>query len=177
MNVKQKRLFKLVLTAILCAVSVVLSRFFSFNVWNMSIGVAFLPVMLCSLICGPLWGGVCGSLADLIGALLFPFGTYFPGFTAVAFLSGVIFGLIGPTDRKTQNPVVQISLLAVIILAKELICTLALNTLWISVLYGTDYETMLVTRVPLAAAMFVIQTVSALIICKFILPIIRKVLK
>ncbi len=177
MDKKQKILFKLVLSAILCAVSVVLSRFLSFNVWNLSVGISFLPIMLAALVCGPLWGGVCGGLADLIGALLFPFGTYFPGFTAVAFLSGVIFGLIGTIDRKTKNPVMQILLLAVIILAKELFCTLALNTLWISILYGTAYEAVLITRVPLAAAMFVIQTVSALLICKLILPIIKKVLK
>lgn len=177
MDKKRKQLFKLVLSAILCAVSVVLSRFLSFNVWNLSIGVSFLPIMLCAFICGPFWGGVCGGLADLIGALLFPFGTYFPGFTAVAFLSGVIFGFIGMLDRKAKKPIARISLSAVIILAKELICTLALNTLWISILYGTPYEALLITRLPLAAVMFVIQTVSALLICKFILPIIRKVLK
>lgn len=177
MNKKQTQLFKLVFTAILCAVSVVLSRFLSFNVWNLSVGISFLPVMLCALACGPLWGGVCGALADLIGALLFPFGTYFPGFTAVAFLSGVIFGSLGVIDRKLKSRPLFFIFTPVLLLAKEAVCTVVLNSLWISILYGTAYEAVLVSRLPLAIAMFFMQVICALLIREFILPLIGKILK
>ena len=81
----KKHLFSLALTAVFVAITVVLSRFLSINIWNMSIGFSFVSVMLCGMLLGPLWGGLCGGLADLIGAILFPFGVYFPGFTATAF--------------------------------------------------------------------------------------------
>ena len=177
MNKKQKRLFKLILSAILCAISIVLSRFLSLNVWNMSIGISFLPIMLCALVCGPLWSGIAGALADFIGALLFTFGTYFPGFTAVAFLSGIFFGLVGVVNNTFKKRGIVIALTATTLLAKELLCSLFLNSLWISILYGTAYKLVLASRIPVSAVMFGVETVSALIICNFILPNIRKELK
>ena len=177
MNKKQKSLFKLVLCAILCAVSVVLSRFFSFNVWNLSIGISFLPVMLCALICGSVWGGICGGLADLIGALLFPFGTYFPGFTAVAFFMGLIFGLVGRIFKFFEGKVIPIFVSFLLLLLAHAIGTLLLNSLWISLLYGSPYIAVLATRIPLAAAMTVLQAVCSVLICKFIIPVVNKVIK
>ena len=37
-------------------------------------------------------GGHYRCLGDLIGALLFPVGAYFPGFTLSSFLDGAIYG-------------------------------------------------------------------------------------
>ena len=82
MSKNQQYLIKITVTAILAAAAMIINRFLSFNVWNMSIGISFVPVLVCGLLFGPLWGGVCGALADFIGALLFPFGPYFFGFTA-----------------------------------------------------------------------------------------------
>ncbi len=177
MNKKQKSLFKLVLCALFCAVSVVLSRFFSFNVWNLSIGLSFLPVMLSATICGSLWGGICGGVADLIGALLFPFGTYFPGFTAVAFFMGFIFGVAGKSCKVSAKPALRFLLTFAVLLLGHLIGTLLLNSLWISILYGSPYTAVLITRIPLAAAMTVIQSICSVLIYKFIVPVVNKITK
>ena len=82
---QKKYLFSLVLTSVFVAVTVVLSRFMSINVWNLSIGFSFVSIFICGMLLGPVWGGVCGALADFIGAILFPFGTYFFGFTNFRF--------------------------------------------------------------------------------------------
>ena len=79
--------------AMLIAIEVILSRFLSVNAWNIKIGFGFIPVVIAAVLYGPLAGGIVGALSDFIGALLFPIGTYFPGFTLSSFLMGVVFGL------------------------------------------------------------------------------------
>lgn len=177
MNKNKTHLFNLVLSAILCAVSVVLSRFLSYNVWNLSIGLAFLPIMVSALVSGCVWGGITGGLADFIGALLFPFGTYFPGFTFTAFLTGVMFGLIGRLNKRCENTKFFALWSALILLSKEIICALILSSLWISILYGTAFSAVLITRVPTSAVMLVIEFFSVLLLRRFILPKISKVIK
>ena len=103
MSKNKKHLFSLVLTAVFTALTVVLSRFLSVNIWNMSIGFSFVSLMLCGMLLGAFWGGVCGALADFIGAILFPFGPYFPGFTVTAFLSGAVFGFVGKVAKEEKS--------------------------------------------------------------------------
>ena len=79
--------------AMLIAIEVILSRFLSINAWNIKIGFGFVPVLIAAILYGPLAGGLVGALSDFIGAVLFPIGTYFPGFTLTSFLMGFVFGL------------------------------------------------------------------------------------
>ncbi len=170
----KKHIISATLTAILTAVTVVFSRFLSINIWNMSIGFSFVPLMLCGMLVGPFWGGVCGALADFIGATLFPFGPYFPGFTAVAFLSGVIFGTIGVAGQKISKNGTFVAVASGLIILKELVCSLLLNTLWISMLYGSDYTAVFASRVPLSAITVVLEIIFALICRASVIPAINK---
>ncbi len=172
---KQKNiLVRLTSTALLTAVAVVANRFLSINLPSMSIGVTFVPLMLCGMLFGPLWGGVCGALTDFIGATLFPFGPYFPGFTAVAFLSGVLFGLCGKAAEKIKGNLRFILSAAVIIIVKEIICSLLLNSLWISFLYGNSFGVLFVTRLPLSAVTVVLETLFALVVKAAVLPPVKR---
>ncbi len=139
---KKEHLFDvktLTMMGLLTALEIILSRFCSFSAWNVKIGFAFLPVVLCAIMLGPLQAGLVGAMGDFIGAILFPIGTYFPGFTATAFLTGLIFGLF--LHKKQSVPRI---LGAVAI--NQLAGTLLLNTFWISVLYGAPYGALLTTR-------------------------------
>ena len=49
--------------------------------------------MLSAIILGPKYSTVLAGLADLIGALLFPFGSFFIGYTISALLTGLVYGL------------------------------------------------------------------------------------
>lgn len=173
----KKQLVALAITAMLTAVTVVLSRFLSVNLWNMSIGVSFISLMLCGMICGPVWGGICAALADFIGATLFPFGAYFPGFTAVAFLTGIIFGIVGICGYKIKNQAVFIGVAAILLILKELVCSLIINSFWISLLYGGPYFAIFVSRVPLSIITVVFEIVFAIIANMLLLPPIRKVME
>ena len=171
---QKKYLFSLVLTSIFVAVTVVLSRFLSINVWNLSIGFSFISVFICGMLLGPVWGGVCGALADFIGAILFPFGTYFFGFTATAFLSGAIFGLIGIIAKKGKSFTAFLSAAALLLVLKEGICSLILNSLWISILYGAPYTAVIISRIPLSAVTLVLEFVFALVLKKLLIPRLKK---
>lgn len=79
--------------ALLIALEIILSRFLSLSAWNTKIGFSFVPVVIAAILLGPVYAGIVGALADFIGAILFPIGAYFPGFTLTAFLTGMVYGL------------------------------------------------------------------------------------
>ena len=82
----------LVITAFMTALSVVLSKLVSVNISFLRIGFGFLPIAVLAIMYGPVVAAIGYGLADLIGAFLFPTGTFFPGFTVSAVLTGLIFG-------------------------------------------------------------------------------------
>lgn len=80
-------------SAIMIALAVVLTRFGSFYIPGaqfIRVGFGSIPTIVTSLVAGPIWGLVVGAGSDLIGALLFPVGAFFPGYTIDAALQGVI---------------------------------------------------------------------------------------
>lgn len=170
----KKQLISAAITAVFTALAVILSRFLSINIWNMSIGFSFVPLMLCGMLTGVIFGGVCAALTDFLGATLFPFGPYFPGFTATAFLSGVLFGVIGVLANKTKGRWVFAALCTVILAFKELVCSLLLNSLWISILYGSEYTAVLISRIPLSLATLVLEIIFAVICKASLIPAINK---
>lgn len=140
----------LTLASLLIALEVVLSRFLSISAWNTKIGFAFVPVVLAALLLGPLWAGIVGALADFLGALLFPIGAYFPGFTLTAFLMGLCYGLF---LYKKQG----FGRIAAAVAVHQLLLSLLLNTLWISLLYGSPYAPLLLSRLPQCAILAAVQ--------------------
>lgn len=116
---------KIVIVAMLVAFDVIFSRLLAFNVLIAKVGLGFAATAVCAMLYGPVWAGVCAALADLVGALLFPTGAYFPGFTATAALSGVIYGLFLYKSRPNLKRCFLASL------TNSLVVTLAANSLMI----------------------------------------------
>lgn len=119
--------------AMMTALSVVLNRFCSIHTAGWTIGFAFVPVALIAVVYGPLAGAVVGGLADLIGALLFPFGPYHPGFTVVGALMGALYGWF----LYNRKPVRFLPHILPPSLINNLILGLCVNTVWVSQLYGS----------------------------------------
>ena len=84
---------RIAVVGLLLALEIILSRFCSYSVWNSKIGFAFIPVVICAMLYGPVYSAILSGLADFLGAILFPIGAYFPGFTLTATLIGAVFGL------------------------------------------------------------------------------------
>lgn len=188
MNKTQKRVRFLVCIAMLSAMQVVLSRFLSIQTAVAKIGFGFVPVMFAGVLYGVGGGALVGALSDLVGAILFPTGSYFPGYTLTAALSGAVYGWLlrgrnriaqgsqegcrqGCCLRALWHGVARILLAYVI---TTLCVTLALNTFWIALgkgyLYvdaaGRDFSNvwiqflaLLPTRLTQAGIMLAVQTV------------------
>lgn len=124
----------------LTALEIILNRFLSINAWNIKIGFSFVPVVIAAVLFGPIAGGAVGALGDLLGALLFPIGPYFPGFTATAFMTGVVFGLF--LHKKQTIPRIAAS-----VLINQLFFSFIVNSFWISILYGSPFVPLLATRI------------------------------
>ena len=150
---------KLVVLGVLVAMEVVLSRFVSISTWNMKIGFAFIPVAAAAILMGPVEAAVCGGLADFLGATLFPIGVYFPGFTATAALTGLVFGLF---FHKEQTPARVVPA----VLVNQFVLGLLINTYWISLLYGSSFRALLATRAAQSAILTVVQTAGILMLAK-----------
>ena len=154
--------------AMMTALAVVLNRFCSIHTAGWTIGFAFVPVAMTAILYGPAAAAVVGGLADLVGALLFPFGPYFPGFTATAALMGAVYGLFLRRDQRIGSILLAVGV-------HEFALSLLLNTLWISVLYSSPFLPLLVSRLPQVAVLSVVQVVVIRLLAKA-LPQLRRLL-
>ena len=129
--------------AFLVALEVVLNRFCSVNTAGLKIGFAFVPIVVAASLLGPVPAAVVYALADLVGALLFPIGTYHPGFTVSAAVMGAVWGIFlykADNGERTLVRWKKISLFPNVILPSlfnNLMMGLAVNTYWVSMLYGS----------------------------------------
>ena len=131
---------KLAQVGLLVAMEIVLSRFLSISTFNLKIGFSFLPLAIVGVLYGPVWGAAAGGLADFLGAILFPIGPYFPGFTLTAMLMGASFGFFLHKNGNLGRTVAAVAI-------NRLPLSLGLNTLWISILYGKAFWALVPGRV------------------------------
>lgn len=148
-----------VLISLLIGLNIVLSRFLSINAWNIKIGFTFVTIYVASYMYGPIIGGLVGGFGDLIGALLFPIGPYFPGFSFTAVLVGILFGVL---LKKSDN----LPRIIITCLLSEFILSLFLNTFWIHVLYNANYLALLATRVVQSAVMTFVEIITIKMLVK-----------
>lgn len=136
----------------LVAFDVIFSRVLAINVLTFKVGIGFAAIAVCAMLYGPVWAGICAALSDIIGALLFPTGAYFPGFTVTAALVGVIFGLL----LYKKRPDFKRAFLAALCVG---VCvTMLANTAMISFVYGPKFWPLFVTRLAEFGVMLALQT-------------------
>lgn len=140
------KLKKVILAGLLLAAAVVFNRFLSIKTPIVVISFGFIPKIIIATMFGPWWSMLLFGLADLIGALLFPFGAYFVGYTASAVISGFIYGIF--LHRKKKIPAkTYLWKLIVACLLSNLICNLLLNSVWIYVTTKKAISVILPTRI------------------------------
>lgn len=160
----------LVTASILIALNIVLSRFLSINAWNLKIGFTFVSIFVAAYFYGPVFSVVVAVIGDVLGALLFPSGAFFPGFTVTALLTGLLFGLM--LHKKQTKPRIILT-----VLADQLVLGLMLNTYWLSILYGTTFWAVLPTRVLQCMIMIPVQYVTISLLMKKLPAVKRQVVK
>ena len=169
---------KIILSAILLSLLIVLSRFLSLKTQFLVISFSFVPIMISAILLGPKYSLLIAGLGDLIGALLFPFGLYFPGFTLSAAATGLIYGLIIyiPTDKKVSDLNFFIRLVISSVLVLGLINTL-ITPMWLALLYGNAYLIIVASRVATQIIMLPIQVTVVFTLYKLLRPAMQRYLK
>jgi ECF transporter S component (folate family) len=153
----------LVTLSLLLALEVVLTRMLSINTSFLRIGFAFLPLAVAGYLYGIIPAAVMAALADLLGMLLFPSGTFFPGFTLSALLTGGLYGLF-----LHGRPVTWLRVLLVSVII-ALVVDVSLNTIWLSILLDKAAVVLLPPRLVKAGLMLPIQVLLILGTCEVLL--------
>jgi len=168
---------KLVLSAMLLAISIILSRFISIKTQLLVISLNFIPIMISAIWLGPKYSTLIAALSDLIGAILFPFGSYFPGFTLSSAITGLIYGLFlynkTNEERKDINFIIRLILSSILSLG---IVGLLITSLWLHILYGSAFAVIISSRIITQIIMLPIQVITIFLLEKALRPIAKKYL-
>jgi ECF transporter S component (folate family) len=147
---------KLVVSGILVALSIVLTRLFVVNIeQTIRISFGFVPIMLAGMLLGPIWGLAVGGLADLLGCLLFGVSPFLP-ITLTSALVGLLAWLL---YRLTAGRKEWLRVL-ISVSVTQIICSMFLQTLWLSLLMpGTTFAGLFFWRAVVALATIPIFTI------------------
>ena len=172
---KQK---KIILAGLLLAILIVFDRFISIKTQFLQVSFSFLPIIICAILLGPKYSTTISALGDLIGALLWPFGAYFVGFTIVDAIVGLIYGLILYKNENEfyegKNLLIRLCISSALVLwIVELPCM----SLMLSLLYGKAFIAVLTGRLITKIIMFPIQIGIIYFLSKYIKTLHTKYLQ
>ncbi len=137
----------IVFIGLMVAVQIVLSRFLAIDMGSLRISFGPVSSILAGLWFGPLCGGICGMLADVLGCLL-KYG-YQPAYIPITIgmmMWGIIPALFRPLMKKSN--IRKVVFLCIGVFIASIFGTLGFSTLGNSILYGTSFWAMLITRIP-----------------------------
>lgn len=150
---------KIILAGLLLAVLIVFDRFISIKTQYLQISLSFLPIIIAAIVLGPKYSLGIAALGDLIGALLWPFGSYFVGFTIVDAVVGLIYGLALYNKNQGEfyegkNLLIRLCISSALVLwVVEMPCM----SLMLHLLYGNAFLTIMAGRLVTKLVMFPIQ--------------------
>lgn len=147
------KLSSLVTMSFLIGLEIILTRFLSINTPILRMGFGFLPVAITGILYGPVWAGLCYTIGDFLGLMLFPIAPYFPGFSLSAFLTGLTYGLLLHNKPVTWKR----TLIAAAIVC--LLINLCLDTFWLYIIMDQAVIGLLPTRILKAFIMLPIQVI------------------
>lgn len=146
--------------SILTALTIIFERLLSIRLPFIAISFQFIPIVLCSILFGPVGAGIMCFASDIIGFFLFPTGTFFPGFSISALLTGFTYGFFLYKDKylKTRNIVLASAITNFVINA-------GLSTFWLYMMMGKGIVAYIPVRIVKAVVMFFIE----ILVIKFII--------
>lgn len=158
---------KMVLCALFISSYIALGRFFSIKLPIVTIGFSFVPLIFSAILLGPKYSAFVATFGDVIGALLFPNGSYFFGFTLTSFLTGFTYGLfLYKKDFRMNKAFIMKLVISVFLIT--IIFHLGLNTLWIIMLTKEASKIIIFVRLIKQILMIPIKIVTILSLCKIL---------
>lgn len=164
----------LAVAGILIALNVVLGLFRIQITQELRLSIGFVATAALAMLLGPVSAVPAAAIADVLALLLHPSGAYFFGFTVTAMVEALIYSLLlfdrpaplhgGLREKGHGNSFFvrgDVRLLLRALSAKtlvNLICNVGLNTLWLSMLYGSSMQVLLPARAVKNLAMLIPET-------------------
>jgi len=141
----------IVFAAVLVAMNLVLSRVLAINIGStLRITVSATPIYLASLWFGPLVGGICGGLGDLLG--------YAPN--PLILVSSVLAGVIPAVFKKyVFKDKVNTWKIAVMLIVHGIVGSLGFTVVGLHVYYATPWSVLYATRVIQTIALTIANTI------------------
>ncbi|MBQ8936087.1 MAG: folate family ECF transporter S component [Oscillospiraceae bacterium] len=155
---------KLVFMALLCAISVVLTRVLAINTHTIRISFGAVPIILAGLFFGPIEGAMVGFVADIVGCL---FLSGF-GYTPVLALSPILMGSLPALlvrlfpEERDLGPLE----LAAAVFPTEILGPICWTTFGLHLLYGTPIPALLAARIPLYLITGALDTLLVFLLLK-----------
>ena len=125
----------LAILGMMIALTIVLTRVLSINIGGaVRLSAGHVCTILTGLWFGPAAGGAAGAIADMLGLLLAPSGTWMPLITIGAALWGIIPGfLAGTVCGSARQKTLRLSMIVVL---TSVICQLGVTLAGLVILYG-----------------------------------------
>jgi len=138
--------------AMLIALAFVLERLFPIvNAPTLRITLAFIPMMFCGMLFGPVWGAIAFGISDILGWPIMGLAPI-PLILVSRIVNGFLFGLILHREDLKFWPHAVLSAFST-----QIICGMGLTTLGLSLFLGSPYLPFLVSRLPQFIILIVLQ--------------------
>ena len=161
---------ELVQAALLLAVAVLLNFVAIYLTPSLKVSLAPCIVIFAGAYLGPGKGALVGGLSDVLVLFIKALpGAYFPGFTLTMALYGFLGGMLLRSDRTRPSAAQTIGGALVI----QTVCSLFVNTAWLTMMYGTPYWTLLVSRLPLTYISAAFYVLILLVLFRYQTKILR----
>lgn len=169
------RLKKIILSALLLATFIILDRLLTINTQIIAINLSLLPIMLAGVILGPKYSMLIAILGDLIGSILWPFGSYFAGFTITSGITGLIFGLVlyNNPNKINKNFILKAIISNILV---YVIVNIVLNSFCLHIMYKNAFVYYVGARIYTQTIMLPIYIVFIIALKNSLEPIINKYL-
>ena len=166
---------RILLCALFLASAVVLGRILSIRTPIITIGFTFVPIIFSAIILGPKYSTFVATVSDIIGALLFPTGSYLFGFTVTSFFTGLIYGLFlyRKEFKLDKNFIIRLIISTIIVTCLLNGC---LNTVWVIMISKNASKIIIPARIAKQLIMIPIEIVTVLTLCKVLEKRLKKII-
>ncbi len=161
-----KNLRSLIFAALTISAGIVMNTFFIPVGENLRISLAFLPLSLGAMIFGPILGIFAGAAYDLLGFMLHPTGTFFPGYTLSAMLEFFIYGFF---LYKKKPTIIRLFLARFTV---NYGVHVLLGCVWSSIMFGKGYIYYFVKSLVKNTLMLPLEVIMLITIVQIILPVL-----
>ncbi len=166
-----KNVHCIALTALFIALSVTLDLL-NIRIWitpELRITFNFVLSASIGMLFGPVVAMMAGFCTDIIGYLANPAGGgFFFGFTLTAMLTGLLYGLFFYKCRISKLRILLAKA------AESILCTMGLNTIWLSMMSGKAVFVLLPLRALKSLILFPLEVVLLYLVTTIVLRIYRR---